>query len=374
MKISVITLHTVSNYGSALQTYAAQNILSQLGYEVEFVDYWRKNNFGEGAVDETLESARMQQYKKIWDRNGLTRTLVRIPLRYMLYRKRKPMMDFIHKRVNLTPHPYYSIEELLQDAPTGDVYVTGSDQVWNSIWNQGIERPYFLDYAPEGKKRIAFSSSIGRTEFPPEEVEETVALLKQYHAISVREESAVALLGQYGIPAQLLLDPTLMMSREQWASIVKKPREKRPYLLIYQLNRNREMDEFAVALAKQKQWSIVRIRLSYPVKQPLGKCVVSPSVEELLGYIMNAQCVLTDSFHGTAFSLNLGTDFISVLPQRFGTRIESILNLTNTKQRLLRDYQDLAIADREIDKKQVREILDREREKGKAFLKRAIED
>ena len=90
--------------------------------------------------------------------------------------------------------------------------------------------------------------------------------------------------------------------------------------------------------------------------------------------MMHAQCVLTDSFHATAFSLNLGTDFISVLPQRFGTRIESILNLTNTKQRLLRDYQDIAIADRKIDKKQVREILDREREKGMAFLKRAMED
>lgn len=374
MKISVITLHTVNNYGSALQTYATQNILSQMGYEVEVVDYWRKDNIGEGAVDKALQSAQMQKYKKIWDRNGLTRTLVRMPLRYMLYRKRKPMLDFIHRRVNLTPHPYYSMEDLLQDVPTGDVYVTGSDQVWNSIWNHGMERPYFLDYAPEGKKRIAFSASIGRTEFSPEEVEETVALLKKYHAISVREESAVELLGQYGIPAQWILDPTLMMNREQWATIAKTPTEKKPYLLIYQLNGNREMDEYAVALAKQKQWSIVRIGFSYPVKQPLGKCVVSPSVEELLGYMMHAQCVLTDSFHATAFSLNLGTDFISVLPQRFGTRIESILNLTNTKQRLLRNYQDIAIADRKIDKKQVREILDREREKGMAFLKRAMED
>ena len=170
MKISVITLHTVNNYGSALQTYATQQVLSELGYDVEIVDYWRHDNCGEGAVDKALQSSQMQKYKRIWGLNSFTESLIRIPLRYMLYRKRKPMQEFIHRRVKLTPHPYYSMEDLLLDVPDGDVYMTGSDQVWNSVWNHGIERPYFLDYAPAGKKRIAFSAIIGRTEFFTEEV------------------------------------------------------------------------------------------------------------------------------------------------------------------------------------------------------------
>lgn len=373
MKISVITLHTVNNYGSALQTYATQQVLSELGYDVEIVDYWRHDNCGEGAVDKALQSSQMQKYKRIWGLNSFTESLIRIPLRYMLYRKRKPMQEFIHRRVKLTPHPYYSMEDLLLDVPDGDVYMTGSDQVWNSVWNHGIERPYFLDYAPPGKKRIAFSASIGRTEFFPEEVNETVALLKKYHAISVREESAVTLLAQYGIPAQLILDPTLMLNREQWIAIAKRPVESKPYLLIYQLNENRDMDDYAVRLAKRKQWHIIRIGFSLPQKQPYGKCVISPSVEKLLGYIENAQCVLTDSFHATAFSLNLGTDFISILPPRFGTRIESILRLTDTNHRLLRDYRDLYVIDTKIDKKRVNEILDLERKKGIIFLKQAVE-
>ena len=97
-----------------------------------------------------------------------------------------------------------------------------------------------------------------------------------------------------------------------------------------------------------------------------------PSVEEFLGFFCNAACVLTDSFHATAFSLNLGTDFISILPRRFGTRIESLTRLTGTKDRVLLSYDDLEIIDKSIDKETVRHILEEERKKGFDFLRKAI--
>ena len=106
MKASVITLHTVNNYGSALQTYATQKVLEDLGLEVEFVDYWRRDNRGRYAVDKALNSPSMQKYKKYWDRNGLTRRLVRLPLSLMLRRKRAPMRRFISRRIHLTPRSY----------------------------------------------------------------------------------------------------------------------------------------------------------------------------------------------------------------------------------------------------------------------------
>lgn len=372
MKISVITLHTVNNYGSALQTYATQTVLQKLGHTVEFVDYWRKDNAGEGAVDKAMKSPSMQKIRFLWDWSDLSRSAVRIPLRFLLAYKRRPMQDFLKARVNLTPHTYYSMDDLLEDTPQADVYMTGSDQVWNSIWNQGIEKPYFLEYAPEGKKRVAFSASIGRTELSADEIPETVSMLKKYSAISVREESAVSLLKSLGIKAQLILDPTLMLSGREWEKIAEVPKVKKPYLLIYQLNSNRQMDRFAVNLAKRKGWDVVRICFAVPSIQRGVKCVISPSVEQLLGYLLQAECVLTDSFHATAFSLNLGRDFICVLPKRFGTRIESILKLTGTENRLLRDYSDYEIVNQTIDKAHVQSVFAKERARGVAFLQSAL--
>ncbi|MDE5917069.1 MAG: polysaccharide pyruvyl transferase family protein, partial [Oscillospiraceae bacterium] len=208
MKISVITLHTVNNYGSALQTYATQKVLKKMGHTVEFVDYCRNDNIGEDAVDKALQSPSMKKIRRLWDWSGASRKLIRIPLRFLLAYKRKPMQVFLKKRVNLTKHSYYSMNDLMSDVPKADIYMTGSDQVWNSIWNKGIEKPYFLEYAPKGKKRIAFAASIGRTELSKEEIPEIAAMLKKYNSISMREDSGVKLLKNLGIKSELILDPT----------------------------------------------------------------------------------------------------------------------------------------------------------------------
>lgn len=372
MKLSVITLHTVNNYGSALQTYATQTVLERMGHTVEFVDYYRKDNTGKAAVEKALNSPAMRKYEKIWDRNSLTRALVKFPLGIMLKRKRAPMRKFIKERIHLTPLSYYSYEEILNNIPEADIYITGSDQVWNSVWNNGIEKPYFLEYAPEGKRRVAFAASIGRESLDDDETEETTTLLRKYKYISMREKSGVDLLKSLGIDSTLILDPTLMMSGEEWREIAKPIKQNRPFLLIYQLNPNFEMDEYAIKLAKKYDWEILRVSYGYSGRQKAGKCLVCPAVENLLWCLDNAACVLTDSFHATAFSLNLSTDFISILPARFGTRISSILELTGTVHRLLKIYDDLDIADKTINHEKVQEILIDRRKAGMEFLQTAL--
>lgn len=372
MKVSVITLHTVNNYGSVLQTYATQKVLENLGCKVEFIDYYRKDNTGEAAVEKAMNSPMMQKYKKIWNINGLTRGMVKIPLRVMLKRKKAPMKNFLNKYINLTPKEYYSYEEILADIPKADVYMTGSDQVWNSIWNNGIEKAFFLEYAPEGKKRVAFAASIGRESLDDYEIEPTKKMLKKYSAISMREQSGVELLADLGINSTLILDPTLMLDANEWRKLAAKVDEREPYLLIYQLNPNKKMDKYAIELAKRRNLKIIRVSYGYSGKQKAGKCLVCPKVETLLGYFDNAACVLTDSFHATAFSLNLSTEFISILPDRFGTRINNILSLTNTENRRLDDYNDFDIVDHKIDFEEVQKIFCRSREAGIDFLKKAL--
>lgn len=372
MKASVITLHTVDNYGSVMQTYATQQILKKCGYDVEFVDYWRRDNLPQSRAERMLEGSTLQKLKPLWGINNFTHKATVSILKSVLEKQRSPMWRFLEEKVQLTKVRYYSFEELEANPPIADVYITGSDQVWNSIWNQGIDRSYFLDFAPAGKPRIAFSASIGREQLDTEEIPETKRLLEKYSAISVREQSAVELLASMNIKSTLVLDPTLMLEAEEWRQLATKQKREKPYILIYQLNPNPQMDQYAKQLAQKKNWEIIRIGFGRSDHRKGGKCVMLPSVEEFLGLFCDAACVLTDSFHATAFSLNLGTDFISVLPGRFGTRIESITKLTRTENRILTSYDDLTVIDRSIDEKNVQNIFTVERKKSFDFLKRAI--
>lgn len=372
MKASVITLHTVDNYGSVMQTYATQQILKKCGYDVEFVDYWRRDNLPQSRAERMLEGSTLQKLKPLWGINNFTRKATVSILKSVLEKQRSPMWKFLEEKVQLTKVRYYSYEELEANPPVADVYITGSDQVWNSIWNQGIDRSYFLNFAPAGKPRIAFSASIGREQLDTEEIPETKRLLEKYSAISVREQSAVELLASMDIESTLVLDPTLMLEAEEWRKLATKQKREKPYILIYQLNPNPQMDQYAGQLAQKRGWDVIRIGFGRSDRRKGGKCVMLPSVEEFLGLFCDAACVLTDSFHATAFSLNLGSDFISVLPGRFGTRIESILKLTGTENRLLTRYDNFEIVDKVIDKKWVKEMLEKKRTEDIQWLMQAL--
>ena len=388
MKASVITLHTVDNYGSVMQTYATQQILKKCGYDVEFVDYWRKDNLPVNRAEKMLESSTLQKLKPLWGINGFTRKAMIAILKMILENRKSPMWRFLEEKIQLTEVRYCSYEELEANPPVADVYITGSDQVWNSIWNQGIDRSYFLDFAPAGKPRIAFSASIGREQLDAEETPETKRLLEKYSAISVRElilyfGAVMSVTKKFklttgevntdiDIKSTLVLDPTLMLEANEWRKLASKPKIKKQYLLIYQLNPNPQMDQYAEQLAQKKEWDVIRIGFGRSDRRKGGMCVMLPSVEEFLGLFCGAACVLTDSFHATAFSLNLGKDFISVLPGRFGTRIESILKLTGTENRLLTRYDDFEVVDKVIDKKRVKEMLEKKRTEDIQWLMQAL--
>lgn len=373
MKADIITMHMIKNYGSALQTYATAQVLQRFGYESEFIDYWRKNTLPETIAPQLLQTVTMQKLKPIWGSCQLATKVTTKLLQWMLEYVKSSPWKFMESHVQLTPERYKSYEALQENPPEADIYVTGSDQVWNSIYNEGLDKAYYLDFAPADKPRIAFAASIGKSKLDADEILPMKKLLEKYKAISVREASAVTLLHDMGIQAQLILDPTLMLTGDEWKSIAtyKKVSDK-PYLLIYQLNHNPEMDAYAVELAQKKQWDLLRIGFGRSSKKLPGKCIMWPAVTDMLGLWARAACVITDSFHSTAFSLNLGTDFISVPPPRFSTRLESILQLTRTEYRMLKSYDDFSLVDRKIDKENVEKILDKKRDEGMAWLQDAL--
>ena len=373
-KVALITLHTVSNYGSCLQTYATQRLIESLGREVEVVDYYRADNLPENAVEKAFAGRRMRALRGVWEKAPWLKRAASVPMGAIVARQRRPFEEFRSSYLNLT-RMYRSAEELRLDPPEADVYCTGSDQVWNSVWNNGFEAPYYLDFAPEGKPRVAFAASIGREAVDDWEKPLMREALSRYKAISMRESSGVDVLRGLGFKdAKLVLDPTLMLGRDEWAGIARMPRGvKRPYLLVYQLNKSKAFVDYVEAMAARYGLDVVKV--SYGVYDVMrsAKTLIAPSVEEFVGLFLNASYVVTDSFHATAYSLNFGVPFTAIAPERFSTRIASVLALTGTEDRMLSDMSDTAMYERPVDFGQAQGALGAMRAESLSFLKGALD-
>lgn len=372
--VAVVTLHNSPNYGSCLQTYATQMVLSSLNATPSIVDYYRHDAIPSNETERALNgqlAAKMPLFKVL----GI-KALARIPVSRIVARRAKPLNEFRHSKLALTAEKYYSAEALNQNPPEADIYCTGSDQVWNSIWNKGFDPAFYLTFAPKGSKRIAYAASIGKPFLEEWEKRPMREALSKYSHISVREEQAAELLDSIGIHnAVPVIDPTLMLKRDEWSHLAdRSATPNRPYILVYQLNRNKEFDQYARRLSAKLQLPLYRIAYGVHERRAGEHTVVCPSVEGFVGLFMNAEYVITDSFHGTAFSMNLGRPFVSISPGRFSGRIMNLLEMTGETSRYLDDYGNLSIAEQPIDFTRIQNVFDIKREEARAFLRSAISE
>lgn len=333
-KVSLITLQYINNYGSILQTYASQMYLEKKGCSVEVVNYTREN-----CRFENLKKNMKKYYKEkgiFFKFPFVSNLLVR---RWQkLYIKRNYIFDkFRNDKIHLSKE-YYSIEDLMKEPPIANYYCVGSDQVWNYLYNDGVLPEYFLQYAPEGKVKFSLSSSFGIDKLDDDN---NSTLIKKYLAdfnlITVRENTGKIILDNIGVKrCHQILDPTLLISKDEWISALnlKKTREYK-YVLVYQLNPCIEMDTVAEQIAKKKGCKLIIISNNIRLSVPGAEIIDNPTVTQFLELILYAECVVTDSFHGTAFSLNFNRDFFSWLPNKFNTRLMSILEILNLQDRAL---------------------------------------
>lgn len=361
MKISVVTLHAVVNYGSALQSYATQKIFESLGLETEIVDYRR-----EPVLFKSLS-------KRIFEKASLS-SKVKSVLMYPSSKKGRQVFDeFLDSHINQTKQRYTYDEDFEKYPIDADIYCTGSDQVWNSSWHKETPKPFYLNFAPEGKKKIAFSASFGKETLEEWEKPEIKELLSSYHAISIRETSGVEIAKELGFDnAVHILDPTMVLDPKYWYELSEERLVKEKYVFIYQLCNNAEMDKYAVEFAKKKGLKLVRLCIRYDMLRKPGKGIVLPPVEGFLSLIRHAEYVLTDSFHCTAFSIDFHKQFVSFYPNAYGSRLESVVNMVGYPERLIKDYSNFEIADKPIDFEKVDEILTSKRKDAMNFLKEAI--
>lgn len=368
-RVTVITLQNVRNYGSVLQALATQQAFKQLGCEVDFINY---NKNGRQSYWK-----RAQSYSK--DKGLIAKLVYPFILMPSFIKEDKVFKDFIKKHLNQQEKEYCCIDDFRDFPIASDVYCTGSDQTWNSGWNNGILPELFLKFVPDNVKKIAYAASIGKEKLDDWEVEETKSLLSRYQAISVRESSAKDIVEkQLGLPsATHVLDPTLQVDKEFWMSVLGESYEpkykKGEYVLVYQLNTNPDFDNYAEEFAKRKGWKLIRFCIRHYQALRCGKAELIPNVEDFIGLIANAGCVITDSFHATAFSCNMNTPMICIYPNSYSSRLASLLKLVGLEDRHLTDYNDFSFVEHtEIDFTPVNEMLNRERKVGYDFLAKAL--
>ena len=198
--------------------------------------------------------------------------------------------------------------------------------------------------------------------------------LTRYSHIAVREDSAVKLLGDMGIESMQVLDPTLLLDSGFWGQYLK-PIKKSKYILIYQIHNNKKLDEYAKNVSRCKGCPIIRVTASFHQIVRAGRLVLCPNIGEFLSYIKNAECLITDSFHGTVFAINFNIPFVEVLPNNStGARNVSILKLTGLLDRILSDTEDVSLAEKDINYASVNAILEMERVKSLKILTRMINE
>lgn len=365
MKVALITLHRVYNYGTALQAWSTQQILEDAGHEVSVIDYITPHRTKKAIFLEPSANG---------NQGGLHRVVYRFFKLFSIMLKEMTFGRFVRNNLHLTKK-YITPEDLDNDSPQADVYITGSDQVWNSKYNQGVDRGYFLDFLPEDAHRVAFVASFGATELATDEQHEISHYVRRYQALSVRESSAKSMLESLGrSDAVWLIDPTLQIKKEKWLQMASKRLVKEKYCILMLLyNEDNHATEYARRIADEKGLKLVKV--SWEMKKPsmVDRLMTHRSPADFLSLFHYAEFVVTNSFHGLAFSINLEKQFVVVPRNEFNSRIESLLQLTGLEDRMVSSEQDaLGAAGRGIEYEPVRAVLDEERRRAADFIKESI--
>ncbi|MDD2477098.1 MAG: polysaccharide pyruvyl transferase family protein [Dysgonamonadaceae bacterium] len=378
MKIGILTQPLHDNYGGLLQAYALKEVLQEMGHEVIIIN--RQSN---RKVPLWRRFASIAKSILI-GRRVHPNLFIKSTYRDELSRETRKFRETYIPNLSHLITDNEGIKEL--NTMGFDAYIVGSDQCWRPKYSPEILN-YFLDFVANDckAKRIAYAASFGvdHWEFSEEDTERSKELLKKFDAISVREDSAIDLIKNYlgRTDAQHVLDPTMLLSPHQYKEIVDKEKiaPSPGNLKVYVLDKTPEKDNLVKLLERKLQLNAFevlpakRLNEEKVTKNNINDFVFPNPATWLRGF-QDAKFVVTDSFHGTVFSILHNIPFIAVGNVARGlSRFQSLLKMFGLEDRLVADINSVNIdnfAEKEIDWKRVNEVLEKERGKAVGFLKR----
>lgn len=368
MRIAILTHPLGTNYGGMLQNYSLQHLLKEMGHDPITLHYY----FGISRRIKIL-SFFSHLLQRLRGKN--------VPLRVWTTSKEYAEITrhteaFINKYIKTTKR--FEIGNLKNYLGRDiDAIVVGSDQVWRGK-NPNVTQFYLSDFRDLDIKRIAYAASFGVDywEYDPRVTEQCARLAQKFDAISVRELSGMELCNKYlQVEPELVLDPTLLLSKDDYDRLLTTEpfEEQKRYLLSYVLDQEPSkqeiLKEVEITLQLPERSVMVEKKFNEVGRKGLEKCVFAP-VEDWIRGVKEADYVVTDSFHGTVFSIIYHKPFISLINKGRGAdRFVSLLSMIHLEDRLVESVAEARmIINKPIDYNEVDAILERERRRSKEFL------
>ena len=380
-KVGIMTFHSVMNYGSSLQAIAMQNIMLDLGFDAELIDYRPV-----ATVENTSKVEKLKKLKsiKIWKKHIAYRLFAkRVGFSCARRSREEKYNDFFEKNMKLSDR-CVNREELLEVAKTYDYLVCGSDQIWNPNYLSG-DYSYFLDFCNDVDKKIAYAPSIAVGKIKDKDKEQFINCVKNFKYVSVREKGSVELLKEIaGVSAQVVLDPTMLVDEITWEQYCDKEKRDELYILSYFLGGNVEYQRAVLELKKLTGYKILNIphmhlwsaREYYDFGD---ERLIDVGPAEFLSLIKNAAYVCTDSFHGSVFSILNEKKFFAF--KRYSdssidsenSRIYTLLDMLEVEDRLISLPEEIDEKwQQDIDYQEVKRLIAREKEYSRKFLLNAF--
>ena len=361
LNVGIVTWFYYPNPGTAFQAYSLQQYLSSIPQcQAEIL------NIVGGSPKNALMAPINRYYANHY---GLFSLLVRAYLGIKSYMycsfQRKNIMKWPAK--TLKPKDYSSANERY------DWIIIGSDQLWNLHLNKDfvLDKTKFLDFVK--KRKGAYGPSTGNDVWSEEVQEEIRGLLSDFSFIGVREKQAVGMIQELTeVPVHWSLDPTFLLDKTDWAKIAKKPQISEDYIFEYCIIKSPLLRTITEKLSEMTGLPIIESHGDLRKHVPSARRMPHPSADTWLGYLMNAKYVVTDSFHGCAFSINTNKDFYTAVTIN-RSRIDSILELFGLQNRVLKSVDEIDLS-KAIDWNKVNVRLEDRRKESQDWLKSSLLD
>ncbi len=355
--IYITTHHHVMNFGAELQAYALQNTLDSMGYDSRFI--WLKGG--------PKPRSRTGLAGKAYD-------CMRVVCRRMNKKEIKAAEENFNafcKTYHRTAAQYESFTALKEKPPKANVYISGSDQVFNPVH---LNPEFFLQFGEKKVKRISYAGSVAVNDVPPEKKEKFREYLSCFDRLSIRESASEGLIKEYyDKPVAVHVDPSFLVEKSHWEKLCSqsmRKRLKKPYILVYTLYRPVWLNEYLKRLKKELGYEIVTLQFDTYRNLYSTKTVRSAGPREFLELVKNAEMVLSSSYHGCVFSAIFRKPFYAIVNPNSPARIQSMLKLFRLEDRILTPETKV---DFDMDYNFFEETLPKETEKAKKYLKEAIE-
>lgn len=365
MKVYVATFYK-NNYGSALQAFALQSILKDLNTMPMVIEEPKQDC---SQIKQLLRDIYyLLKPEKYYGFIKKTKRL--LEQRFQLGKIGK-INKFL--QMNIITITY---DDYLKEIADGKaIALAGSDQIW-SIINSPISSFYTFDYIKnKNVKKISYAASIGVSNLSENQIKYYSETLKDFKVISLREKCACEILNGYfqNTEVRCDVDPTLLLDKSIWADLCSEPQVSEPYIFVYMLRPDDSLIDMARVLAKRNHCKIIYIG-QFNRKYQNVKTVKNAGVEDFLSYIYNAEYIITNSFHGTVFSILFNKKFVSVRIRSTSSRVENLLKSLDIQYKLISDIRELdnALIDYHIHS--VESKLYELRKKSINYLKREVEE